>query len=111
MGTSCCPAYVESVNKHVKDFKPFVSHTKTPMAYTAEIAKEDNPESIAVFIGPCIAKKFEGTKNDNVDYVLTFEELGAYFLACDIEVAELEGADYDTDKATIEARRFCINGE
>lgn len=110
LGTSCCPAYVESVNKHVKDFKPFVSHTKTPMAYTAEIAKEDNPESIAVFIGPCIAKKFEGTKNDNVDYVLTFEELGAYFLACDIEVAELEGADYDTDKATIEARRFCING-
>ena len=56
LGTSCCPAYVESVRKHVKEFEPFVSDTKTPMSYTAELVKKEIPGSTVVFIGPCIAK-------------------------------------------------------
>lgn len=35
MTTSCCPSYVELVNKHLPDMKPFVSHTQSPMYYTA----------------------------------------------------------------------------
>ena len=110
LGTSCCPAYVESVHKHVKDFKPFVSHTKTPMAYTAELAKQDHPDAVTVFIGPCIAKKFEGINNDHVDYVLTYEELGSFFIAKSIYVQELAPGKYDTEHSTSEAQRFCIDG-
>ena len=110
LGTSCCPAYVESVNKHVKDFKPFVSHTKTPMAYTAELAKENHSDSITVFIGPCIAKKYEGINSAQVDYVLTYEELGSFFIAQSIYVQELEPGQYDTDISTSEAQHFCVDG-
>ncbi len=110
LGTSCCPAYVESVKKHVKTFEKYISHTKTPMAYTAELAKKEHPESTTLFIGPCIAKKYEGTNDQNVDYVLTFEELSSFFLALKIDLLKLEEAKYDTIDATIEAQRFCING-
>ncbi|MCK5834582.1 MAG: monomeric [FeFe] hydrogenase [Lentisphaeria bacterium] len=110
LGTSCCPAYVESVNKHVPNFKKYISHTKTPMAYTAELAKSENPEAITVFIGPCIAKKFEGTKDVNTDFVLTFEELGSFFWSKGIEISELDECGYATDSATVEAKGFCVDG-
>lgn len=110
LGTSCCPAYVESVKKHVKEFLPFVSHTRTPMSYTAEMAKQEHPDATVVFIGPCIAKKYEGTNDPNINFVLTYEELGALFLARHIEVLDLPESEYDTNSATIEAKRFCIDG-
>jgi len=110
LGTSCCPAYVESVKKHVKDFEPYISHTRTPMSYTAEIAKQDYPDAITVFIGPCIAKKYEGTHDDNVNCVLTYEELGAFFLAQNTELMDLDEGGYDTPLASVKAQRFCVDG-
>ena len=110
LGTSCCPAYVESVRKHVKAFEPFVSSTRTPMSYTAELAKKEHPDATTVFIGPCIAKKFEGTQDKYVDNVLTYEELASFFLAKHIELMELADGEFSTDKATLEARRFCVDG-
>lgn len=89
MGTSCCPAYIEAVKKHAKLFEPFVSDAKTPMAYTAEIVKAEYPDAVRVFIGPCIAKKHEGLANDDIDYVLTYEELGAMFMGKDINLFEI----------------------
>lgn len=110
LGTSCCPAYVESVKKHVKSFKNFVSQTKTPMAYTAKLAKKEYPESTTVFIGPCIAKKYEGTNDVNVDFVLTFEELSSFFIAKKVDLLELNDSSYDTSDATAKAKEFCIDG-
>jgi [FeFe] hydrogenase (group B1/B3) len=81
LGTSCCPAYVATVRKHAPDFMPFVSHAKTPMAYTAETVKSDYKDAVTVFIGPCVAKKHEGRKNEYVDYVLTYEEMHCMFEA------------------------------
>ncbi|KAL7711752.1 4Fe-4S ferredoxin-type domain-containing protein [Entamoeba marina] len=57
MTTSCCPAYINCINKHIPDLKENVSHTPTPMNFTSRIVKERNPENITVFIGPCNAKK------------------------------------------------------
>ena len=45
MTTSCCPAYVQAVKKHIPSIAPFVSHTKSPMYYTAELAKKQYPEA------------------------------------------------------------------
>ena len=77
MTTSCCPSYMELVSKHLTDMKPFVSHTKSPMHYTAEVVKDKYPDAKIVFIGPCVGKRKEVADNDLVDYVLTFEELDA----------------------------------
>ena len=90
MTTSCCPAYVEVVKKHVPQLLPMVSETPSPMELTARMAKKEDPSVKTVFIGPCTAKKTEALGSDSVDYVLTFEELGALLTASDIDVADLD---------------------
>ena len=75
MTTSCCPAYVKAVRRHVPELIPCVSETRTPMHYTAEMMREDDSEAINVFIGPCLAKRRESIDDDLVDYCLSMEEL------------------------------------
>ncbi|MFA9370508.1 MAG: monomeric [FeFe] hydrogenase [Labilibaculum antarcticum] len=86
MTTSCCPAYVSAVEKHIPEMKKYISHTKSPMYYAAEIARAKYPKAKIVFIGPCIAKRREGMSDPNVDYVMTFEELSALFNGWKIEL-------------------------
>lgn len=102
MTTSCCPAYTEAVKKHIPELQKYVSTTKTPMHYTAEIVKKSVPNAITVFIGPCIAKRKESQTDDNIDYVLTFEELDALFAAKNIDVVKCEEIELEnrpSDKA------------
>lgn len=75
MTTSCCPGYVETVEKHVPKMKPYVSETPSPMRYAAEMDKEQFPGTKTVFIGYCIGKRKEAIRNHKVDFVLSFEEL------------------------------------
>lgn len=88
MTTSCCPSYIEMAEKHIPELKKYISTTKSPMYYTAEIAKDMYPGAKLVFIGPCIAKRKEALKHGNVDYVMTFEELNAAFEGMGIEIKE-----------------------
>ncbi|MDE7092705.1 MAG: 4Fe-4S binding protein, partial [Muribaculaceae bacterium] len=73
MTTSCCPSYIELVNKHIPAMQPFVSTTRSPMYYTARIVREKHPDAKIVFVGPCVAKRKEARRDENVDYVMTFE--------------------------------------
>jgi len=88
MTTSCCPAYVRAVRRHVPELADCISVTSTPMHYTAEIAKKEYPGCITVFIGPCLAKRREGMDDELVDYVISIEELGALFVAKEIDAAQ-----------------------
>lgn len=88
MTSSCCPAYVEAVKKHIPEMQPFVSSTLSPMKYTALEVRREHPEAVTVFIGPCVAKRKEAQSDDCTDYVLTFEELGAMLVAKGIQVEE-----------------------
>lgn len=108
MTTSCCPAYVEAVRRHAPELLPHVSETATPMHYTAEIARERHPETVTVFIGPCVAKRQEGLHDEMVDYVLTFEEVGALFNARGIVVEECE--EHELERPSNEARGYAIAG-
>ena len=81
MTTSCCPAYVEAVKKHIPKLEPFVSQTPSPMQLTAKHVREQTPDAVQVFISPCVAKRSEAIKNSGIDYVLSIEELGALFVA------------------------------
>ena len=109
MTTSCCPAYIEAVDKHLPEMAPFVSGTPTPMAYTAADVREKDPEAITVFIGPCLAKRREAARNEDVDYVLTFEELGAMLVGAAIDVLECEETPI-TATAHREGRGFAASG-
>ena len=108
MTTSCCPAYVELTKKHVEGLRPYVSDTGSPMHYSAEMVKAQNPEAKTVFIGPCIAKRKEGIDNPLVDYVLSFSELDAIFEAMEIKPADCD--DVILDRITGEARGFAVSG-
>ena len=90
MTTSCCPAYVRAVRIHVPELAECISETKSPMIYTAELAKQADPECVTVFIGPCLAKRREGFDSDEVDYVLSVEEIAALFQAKGIDIAKVE---------------------
>ena len=85
MTTSCCPAYVNLVGKHLPALVEHVSLTPSPMVYTHEMVKEADPEAKTVFIGPCIAKRSEARRK-GIDFVLSFEELGALLAGRKIDV-------------------------
>ncbi len=92
LGTSCCYSWKLMVQKLFPEQNDFISESSTPMVYSAHQLKERNPEAKVVFIGPCISKKLEAlqdsVKND-VDFVITFEELMGMFVARGIELNEL----------------------
>ena len=89
MTTSCCPAYVNLVTKHVPTFLPHVSTTPSPMVYAKQLAQEKTPGIKTAFIGPCVAKRDEAQRT-GVDFVLSFEELGALFAGRGIDVMACE---------------------
>lgn len=109
MTTSCCAGYNELVAKHLPEIKPFVSDSKTPLYYTAEIVKKSHPDSITVFFSPCSAKRKEAHQNPKIDYVINFEELGAWFIASKIEVGECKGSEFKAE-ASKEGREFALSG-
>jgi [FeFe] hydrogenase (group B1/B3) len=90
MTTSCCPSYIELVEKHLPEMKPFVSNTGSPMYYAARIAKEKHPDAKVVFVGPCVAKRQEVRRDEAVDYILTFEEVGSILDGLGIEIEQTE---------------------
>ena len=84
--SSCCPAFVDYIKKHVPELADKISHNLSPMAELGKFVK-------CIFIGPCTAKKAE-MRLPNVDLwidsVLTFEELQAMIDAREIEMENLE---------------------
>ena len=91
--SSCCPAFVDYINKSFPVLKPNVSHNLSPMATIAKYIKETTPNAKIIFIGPCTAKKMEvqlDTVKPYVDSALTFEELQALFDSRDIDLTTLE---------------------
>ena len=109
MPTSCSPAYVRAVKKHVPALAECISETRSPMHYTAEIAKKADPDCITVFIGPCLAKRREGYDDDMVDYVLSTADLEAFFIAKEIDVSKMEYSG-ESIIPTASGRNFAKSG-
>lgn len=94
--SSCCPAFVDYVEKNYPQFKDHISTAVSPMIAAARAIKAKDPKARIVFIGPCTAKKVE-IKQESlkgaVEVVLTFEELRAIFDAREIDLLSLEERD------------------
>lgn len=92
--SSCCPAFVDYIKKHVPELADKISHNLSPMAELGKFVKLGGESPVkCIFIGPCTAKKAE-MRLPNVDLwidsVLTFEELQAMIDAREIEMENLE---------------------
>lgn len=72
MATSCCPGWVNYVEKHYPDLIDNLSTTKSPMQIFSAVnkthyAKENNLDPKDIFmvgIMPCIAKKYEAQREE-----------------------------------------------
>ncbi|MDR3273963.1 MAG: 4Fe-4S binding protein [Puniceicoccales bacterium] len=109
MTTSCCAAYNNLVSKHISEMRPFVSTAGTPLFYTAEYVRREHPDSVLIFISPCLAKYEEAFANENVGYILNFGEIDALFEAFAIVAGECAEEKFAYDSAR-ETREFSLSG-
>ncbi len=109
MCTSCCPAWMEAVTRHLPEILPYVSHTPSPMVFSDRAAKAAMPDALTVFIGPCMAKRTEANKLGSPDYVITAEEVGAWLMAEKIQLDALDATPAESE-GTQYGREFAISG-
>ncbi|MDM8533717.1 4Fe-4S dicluster domain-containing protein [Clostridiaceae bacterium HSG29] len=106
--SSCCPGFVNYIYLKYPELKDSISSTVSPMVATARLIKKIDKNAKIVFVGPCIAKKSEKLRVEDVDYVLTFEELAAMIDAKDID---LENHDaMPLNNASYFGRKFAATG-
>lgn len=111
MTSSCCPGFMNYIEKRFPEQAEKISGTVSPMAATGRMIKNFDKDALVVFVGPCTAKKSEilrPTIKDAIDYVLTFEEIAALMAAFDIDPETCE--DINIDDASAFGRNFAQAG-
>lgn len=104
--TSCCPAWVQFVEKNYPELMPHVSTCRSPMEMFGAVLKEQLKPStrriVSVAIMPCTAKKFEADRAEfvrdgakDVDYVITTQELIAMIRQAGLVFDDLEPESVD----------------
>lgn len=110
--TSCCPAWVDYMQKYYPDMIPNFSTAKSPQqmmgtmikTYWAEQAKIDKKKIFSVSVMPCTAKKHESGRNKDmfasgerdVDVVLTTRELARMIKQAGIDLVNLPDEEADS---------------
>ncbi|MDA3853634.1 MAG: NADH-dependent [FeFe] hydrogenase, group A6 [Bacteroidales bacterium] len=110
MLTSCCPAWVNFLEKQFPEFKDIPSTARSPQQMFGAIAKTyfadkigvKREDLVVVSIMPCLAKKYECQRdefktNDNpdVDFAMSTRELGRLIKRANIDFNGLEDQDFD----------------
>ena len=110
MITSCCPSWVRFIELNYPDLTPHLSTCKSPhtmygallKSYYAEKEKIDPSKIYVVSVMPCIAKKFERTRDDmdgagykDVDAVITTRELAKMIRKANINFIDLPDTEFD----------------
>ena len=112
--TSCCPAWVNYVEKFTPDFIPNLSSARSPMQMMGPVLKADfeqkggkREDLVVVAIMPCSAKKMEAKldkfyvdKNPDTDHVVTTVSLANMIKAAGIDFASLPDEEYDAPFGT-----------
>jgi len=110
--TSCCPAWVDYMEKYYSDMIPNFSTAKSPQqmmgamikGYWAAKAGVDPDKIFSVSVMPCTAKKWETRRNDDmksakhgfdVDIVITTRELARMIKQSGIEILKLDDEEAD----------------
>jgi two-component system NtrC family sensor kinase len=93
--TTTCPAVVEYVCRYYPALIPFLAPVVSPMVAMARAMKRFYGKEVKiVFIGPCIARKYEAPEEE-IDAVLTFQELRQMFREERIFPESIEPSEFD----------------
>lgn len=97
---TACPAVVNYVEKYKPEKLGWLLDVASPMIVHGRLIKDKYGDDIKViFIGPCVAKKGEMLRKDNVgaiDGVLTFEELNLWLEEEKIDLKECAESGFDS---------------
>jgi NADH-quinone oxidoreductase subunit G len=111
--TSCCPAWVDYMEKYYSDMIPNFSTAKSPQqmmgamikAYWTGKAGVDADKVYSVAVMPCTAKKWETRRNEDmksaghgydVDIVITTRELARMIKQAGIDILKLPDEEADS---------------
>lgn len=84
--SSCCPTVNLMIQKYFPNALPYLAKVVSPMEAHCHDIKSRMPDAKTVFIGPCISKLYEADRcGQDVDCVLTFDELSEWLRAENIE--------------------------
>lgn len=112
--TSCCPAWVNYVEKFVPEFIPNLSSARSPMQMMGPVLKADfeqrggkREDLVVVAVMPCTAKKMEAKldkfyvdNNPDTDHVVTTVGLANMIKAAGIDFANLPEEEFDAPFGT-----------
>lgn len=105
--TSCCPAWVNGIERRYPDLIPHLSTCKSPQQMMGALVKHQLPtpderRRVVVSVVPCLAKKYEARRPEfapegipDVDAVLTTTELIEMVELARLDVREVVPADFD----------------
>lgn len=94
--TSFCPTINNLIEKHFPQFTKNLIPVVSPfLCHTRLMKSKYHTDTKVVFIGPCLAKKDEGSTDVSVDAVITFAELQKWFKKENINLDELEEGEFD----------------
>lgn len=113
LATSCCPAWFNLVDKHIPSLKEHISATLSPMGYTSYLVKEKYPDYKVVFVGPCVAKRYEAATRypDTIDRVISYSELAAILAAKEVDVQSMPLVwDEESCSSFGDCREFAVSG-
>lgn len=112
MITSCCPGWINFIEKHYGKLLNLPSTCKSPQQMWGAIAKSYLAEKLGipaeklfvVSVMPCVAKKFEANReefinengNPDIDVVITTRELAKMIKRSGLDFASLPSTDFDT---------------
>ncbi len=111
--SSPCPAVVNYIEKYHPELMSYLAPIVSPMVALGRAIREKyDPKAKLVFIGPCIAKKYEKDDPNTglvIDEVLTFEELDALFQRRHIVLSKLK-EKFPTGPIADVGRIFPVSG-
>ena len=82
---SCCPSVNLLIQRYFPKAVEYLADVVSPMVAHCQDIKKRYANAKTVFIGPCVAKKYEAaTSGGIVDAVLTYEELSQWLMEEDI---------------------------
>ena len=111
MFTSCCPGWINFIEKHYEEYLHLPSTCKSPQEMFGAIAKHYFAPKInltpndlkVVSIMPCVAKKYEASREElgldgvsDVDVVITTRELAKMIREAGIDFNKLPDSNFDS---------------
>ena len=73
--TTCCPVVVSLIEMKFPQLVSQLAPVMSPMRAHAKMIKDKYPHDKVVFLGPCVAKIKEAHQSQEVDGVITFEDI------------------------------------